>query len=40
MLAEATLTPKNFAYGYDGLNQLTAADRGRLQDAPLGQLVG
>ncbi|MCX6997965.1 MAG: hypothetical protein NTV49_12985 [Kiritimatiellaeota bacterium] len=38
-LAAATLAPKDFAYGYDGLNQLTAANRGRLQDAPSPQLV-
>ncbi|MCX6996374.1 MAG: hypothetical protein NTV49_04655 [Kiritimatiellaeota bacterium] len=39
VLAAATLTPKDFAYGYDGLNQLTAANRGRLQNAPSPQLV-
>ncbi|MCX6997610.1 MAG: hypothetical protein NTV49_11105, partial [Kiritimatiellaeota bacterium] len=39
VLAEASLTPKDWAYGYDAFNQLTAANRGRLQDPPSGQLV-
>ncbi|MCX6996373.1 MAG: hypothetical protein NTV49_04650 [Kiritimatiellaeota bacterium] len=39
VLAEASLTPKDWAYGYDAFDQLTAANRGRLQDPPSGQLV-